>query len=291
MARNLDTGLLRTFAAVADTGGMTAAANLLNLTQGAVSQQVRRLEEQLGRDLFERGRGGLRLTPAGERMLGRARRLLALNDEIWAEMTAPDFAGRVRLGVPYDLVGTLLPPVLKSFARACPRVEVALTCAASPLLDAALAGGTLDLALVEEPAATAPAGALAVEPLVWVGARGGGAHLRRPLPLSLVSDSCAFRPSILAALGAAGRDWRMVFEAGDLEATRAVVRMDMAVSAWLAATVPADLEVLDPGAAGLPDLPAFAVSLRAPRAGAAPAARELARHLRDALGPARAAVA
>ncbi len=81
--RNLDTSLLRAFVAVADTAGMTAAANLLHLTQAAVSQQIKRLEEALGAQLFERDRRGLRLTNAGERLYGRAKRLLALNDEIW----------------------------------------------------------------------------------------------------------------------------------------------------------------------------------------------------------------
>ncbi|MFX7052508.1 LysR family transcriptional regulator, partial [Acinetobacter baumannii] len=77
-----------------------------------MSQQIRRLEDLLGHSLFERDRGGLRLTPSGERLIAKARRLLALNDEIWAEMTADVFKGRVRLGVPHDLVGTLLAPVI-----------------------------------------------------------------------------------------------------------------------------------------------------------------------------------
>uniref|UniRef100_UPI0013D8274A LysR family transcriptional regulator n=1 Tax=Klebsiella pneumoniae TaxID=573 RepID=UPI0013D8274A len=75
---------------------------VLHLTQGAVSQQIRRLEDLLGQSLFERDRGGLRLTSSGERLIAKARRLLALNDEIWAEMTAEVFRGRVRLGVPHD---------------------------------------------------------------------------------------------------------------------------------------------------------------------------------------------
>ncbi len=87
MTRNLDTGLVRTFVAVSDKASMTAAANALHLTQGAVSQQVKRLEEMLGCSLFERDRRGLRLTPPGERLFSQARKLLALHDEIWAEMT------------------------------------------------------------------------------------------------------------------------------------------------------------------------------------------------------------
>ena len=105
MSRNLDISLLRTFVAVADRASMTAAGNALHLTQGAVSQQVRRLEDLFGAALFDRDRRGLRLTAPGERLLGKARRLLGLNDELWGEMTAAGVAGRVRLGAPYDLVG------------------------------------------------------------------------------------------------------------------------------------------------------------------------------------------
>ena len=124
MPRNLDTALLRAFVAVADTAGMTSAANLLHLTQAAVSQQIKRLKDAFGCELFERDRKGLRLTAPGERLLGRAKRLLALNDEIWAERTSPDFCGEVRLGIPTDIVHAYLPPVLRRFARDYPRVRI-----------------------------------------------------------------------------------------------------------------------------------------------------------------------
>ena len=94
MARNLDVSLLRAFVAVVDAGGMTAATGVLNLTQAAVSQQIKRLEETLGEELITRDRRGMKLTTAGERLFGRAKRMLALNDEIWTEMTTPDLRGR-----------------------------------------------------------------------------------------------------------------------------------------------------------------------------------------------------
>lgn len=278
--RNLDTGLLRGFVAVADTASMTAAANALHLTQGAVSQQIRRLEDLFGAPLFVRNRQGLTLTRAGERLLGKARRFLALNDEIWSEMTAPDFTGTVRLGVPYDLVGTVLPPVLKSFAGACPNVAVSLMCEASPVLVAAAAAGTVDLALVEQPVGEAGGECLAVDRLVWVGARNGTAYRKRPLPISLVSERCAFRGPLLAALDRDGLDWVTVFENANIDATRAAVGMDLAVSAWLASTVPAGLDILH-REAGLPALPGFAIGLYRSKALVNPAADELARHLRD----------
>ncbi len=292
MPRNLDLALLRAFVAVADRASMTAAANALHLTQGAVSQQIKRLEDQFGGALFDRDRRGLRMTASGERLLGKARRLIGLNDELWADMTAAAVAGRVRLGAPYDLVGACLAPVLKTYADAYPQVELSLVCAPSPDLADALAKGTIDLAVIEEPVGPSPGERLCVERLVWVGARAGRAHLKHPLPVSMVADTCAFRPAVLAALHDHGRAWRTVFENGSIEATTATVRTDLAVTAWLAFTVPLDLDIL-PADAGLPGLPLFAINLHGPgphgpglhgpQNEAQTPAAELARHIRHAL--------
>ncbi|WP_421916776.1 LysR substrate-binding domain-containing protein [Mesorhizobium sp.] len=282
MIRNLDMALIRTFVAVADKASMTAAANALHLTQGAVSQQVKRLEEALGGSLFQRDRRGLRLTRAGERLFDKAKRLLGLNDEIWAEMAGSVVAGQVRLGVPYDLVGTVLAPVLKAYANAYPQVEISLVCASSPELAAALAAGTIDLAVIEERVGPSAGECLAIDRLVWVGARGGVARAKRPLPVSMVADTCAFRPAVLSALKEHGLEWRTVFENGNIDATTATVRADLAVTTWLASTVPADLDIL-PFESGLPPLPNFSINLHLPGHGVGPAAQEFARYIRDGL--------
>jgi DNA-binding transcriptional LysR family regulator len=282
MIRNLDTALIRTFVTVADKASMTAAANALHLTQGAVSQQIKRLEEVFGCSLFERDRRGLRLTRPGERLFGKSKRLLSLNDEILGEMAISAVAGEVRLGVPYDLVGTMLAPMLKTYAETYPQVEISLVCASSPELAAALAAGTIDLAVIEEPVGTSAGECLAIDRLVWVGAKGGIARRKRPLPVSMVADTCAFRPAVLAALNEHGLVWRTVFENGNLDATTATVRSDLAVTTWLASTVPADLDILsaDPE---LPALPNFSINLYLPKHGIGPAAQEFAACIRDGL--------
>jgi DNA-binding transcriptional LysR family regulator len=282
MPRNLDMSLVRTFVTVAIHGSMTAAGNALHLTQGAVSQQIKRLEDVVGSELFKRNRRGLRLTPSGERLLGKARRLLNLNDEIWAEVTVNAVEGTVRLGAPYDLVGTHLASVLKAYADAYPIVEISLVCGASPELAEMLEQGQIDLAVVEEPVGSSSGECLAMEPLVWVGANGGRAHLKRPLPISMVAETCAFRPAVLAALHGQDKAWRTVFENGNIEATMATVRMDLAITAWLASTVPPDLKILTPDA-GLPRLPPFSINLHLPGHSASAATMELARHIRDVM--------
>jgi len=281
MNRNLDIGLLRTFIHVAESGSMTVAANRLHMTQGAVSQQIKRLEEAFGNMVLERGRQGARLTDEGERLLRKAKKLVNLNDEIWADMRSPEMTGQVRLGVPYDLVGTHLPDVLQSYARSFPNVDISLVSGSSPELIDALSGGKVDLALVEDHLDAASGECLGVEPLVWVGSRGGSAHAKRPLPICLVSETCVFRPAIFSALEQAHIAWRTVFDNASIEATSATVRADLAVTAWLASTVPADLDILG-NDAGLPALPNFSINLHLPRTGASAACMAMAERIRDA---------
>jgi DNA-binding transcriptional LysR family regulator len=104
MPRNLDLTAVRAFVAVVDAGGVTKASGFLNLTQSAVSMQLKRLEESIGVALFDRSARRLALTGAGEQMLGYARRLLDLNDEVLGRLTATDYTGQITLGVPHDIV-------------------------------------------------------------------------------------------------------------------------------------------------------------------------------------------
>lgn len=273
MPRNLDIGLLRTLIQVADSGSMTAAASRLHMTQGAVSQRIQRLELLCGGALLERSQRGAGLTAAGQRLVARARGLVALNDEILATLPAPAMAGAarpvVRLGVPHDLIGTHLPPLLQDYARRHPQADVTLVPGSSLELRQAWDSGKLDLALIEQPAAGAGGEHLSLEQPVWVGAAGGTAWSRRPLPVCLVSATCVFRGPVDHALAGAGIAARSVTDYAGMEATTATVQADLAVTAWLASTVPPTLDILGP-ASGLPALPPFAITLHA-AADAAPA--------------------
>lgn len=276
MPRNLDVGLLRTLIAVADCGSMSTAAGRLHMTQGAVSQRIKRLETVTGQVLMQRDQLGARLTPAGERLLASARQLVDLNDAILATLT-PALSGRVRLGVPLDLIGTHLPPMLHHFAQRHPDIDVALLAGSSNELRRAWETHKVDLALIEEPAGAGAGEQLSLEQPVWVGAAGGRAWSRRPLPVCLVSDTCVFRQPVDAALRQAGIATRTVIDYASMEATTATVQADLAVSAWLASTVPATLDILG-NDSGLPPLPPYAITLLA---GDAPATLAMAACLRQ----------
>jgi DNA-binding transcriptional LysR family regulator len=280
MPRNLDIGLLRTLIEVADRGSMTTAAAHLHMTQGAVSQRIKRLEQLTGQALLERDQLGARLTPSGASLLDSARQLVDLNDAVLAALQAPALTGRVRLGVPHDLIGTHLPPILQDYARHHPHVDVTLLPGSSFELRRAWESGKVDLALVEEPLEALSAECLAREQAVWVGAAGGQAWSRRPLPVCLVSDTCVFRQPVATALRQAGVSARTLIDYASMEATTATVQADLAVSVWLASTVPATLDTLGK-ASGLPALPTYSISLLSDASSATAAGLAMAASLRE----------
>jgi DNA-binding transcriptional LysR family regulator len=277
--RDIDISLLRAFAAVAETGGVTSAARSLNLTQAAVSQQIKRLEDFFGFTLFDREQRRLELSPTGERLLAYAQRILALNDEVWGVMTSPDFEGEVRFGVPHDIVQPFMPPILKTFNQCWPKVRVTLICQATIKLRRMLDNREIDLTLTTEKEAGEGGDLLMADQLVWVGARGGEAHKRHPLPVSFGDASCAFRTSTVRALSGAERAWRLTCETSDFAPYCATIEADLAVAPMISSSVPRNLQILGPEY-GLPPLPLFYINLRLPVAGTADVAVELARFIR-----------
>ena len=280
MPRDIDISLVRTFLAVAETGGMTSAAHTLNLTQGAVSQQIRRLEALFHAPLFARQNKTVRLTAEGERLMARAYRLIALNDETWQLMMQPAFTGEIRLGVPLDIVRPMMPPIMRRFSREHPKIQLTLVSDMTESLLVALKKGALDLTLTTESLPAKGDALLFSDRLVWMGAQNGEACFKTPLPVSLGSASCAFRGPALEALNKAGIDWHAVCSVGNLESILASVEADMAVGPYLCSLVPEGLIAIDADV-GLPPLPACHINLRLPAAGMTPIATELARHIRQ----------
>lgn len=252
MARILDLVALRSFVAVVDAGGVTRAAGLLNLTQSAVSMQLKRLEESLNLGLFARAARKLTLTPEGEQLLGFARKMLALNDEALARLTSSSFEGEIRLGVPHDIVYPAIPGILKRLSAQFPRVRVNLVSSFTVLLKDAFQRGELDLILTTEDAAGQGGEELAVRPLVWVGAEEGQVWQKRPLRIGF-KDTCIFRRKAVAALEAAGIPWEMAVDGESEQAIEATVAADLAVSARLTNAMPQGLFQIETRGA-LPDL-------------------------------------
>ncbi|MBV2358307.1 LysR family transcriptional regulator [Thalassococcus sp. CAU 1522] len=250
--RNLDITTLRSFVAVADSGGVTRAAGFLNLTQSAVSMQIKRLEELLGLTLLERSGRGVVLTPAGDQLLGYARRMVELNDEIYARLTRQDWVGELVLGVPHDIVYPVIPRVMKRMQRDFPRVKLQLLSSFTFDLKAQFAKGAVDVILTTEPEPSRGGEELLDVPLRWYGARDGQVWRTQPLRVAFCSH-CSFRPGAVAALDRSGIDWEQVVAADSDRAIEVAVSADMAVTAVLEGHEPQQYAPV-PNAAGLPEL-------------------------------------
>lgn len=259
MSRNLDVAALRSFLTVARIGGVTRAATQLNLTQSAVSLQIKRLEAVFGQALFERSGRGVTLTSRGEQLVGPARQLLEINDETLLRMTSVASAGEIIVGVPDDLLHPHVPKVMRAFAEAHPRTKVQLHSGQSATLKEQFVRGALDLMLTTEPKLEPGAEGIARAPLVWVGAPGGRAWRRRPLPLGTVAGCRLARPAI-ESLNAAGFDWRLEASAVATPAMETSIAADMVVSTLIRGTVPDRLEVI-PHRGALPALPELHVAM------------------------------
>ncbi len=259
MPRNLDLTAIRAFVTVAETGGVTRAAGQLNLTQSAVSMQLKRLEEALGQTLLDRSARSISLTPQGEQLLSYGRRLLEINDEVWGRMKDEAFEGEIRFGVPHDIVYPYIPQVLKRFSGAYPRVRVQLVSSFTKQLKQEFAAGSLDMILTTETGVEEGGETLQRQGLVWVGAPGGAAWRSRPIKLAF-ENGCIFRTPVQKALDAAGIAWEMAVSSDSTRTIDATVSADLAVHANLHWSGTPYLERINHGGA-LPDLPQFRVNL------------------------------
>ncbi|MEL6531819.1 MAG: LysR family transcriptional regulator [Pseudomonadota bacterium] len=280
MARNLDLTALRSFVAVADAGGVTRASGFLNLTQSAVSMQLKRLEDSVGVGLFDRSARRLSLTGAGEQMLGYARRMLELNDEVLGRLTATEYEGELRLGVPHDIIYPAIPDVLHRFNAAYPRMKVSLQSSYTSRLKEQFARGEVDMILTTEGAVEPTGETLLERPLVWVGAVNGAIWRQRPLRLAF-EHSCIFRAAVQTALDRAAISWEMAVESESIRTVEASVSADLAVHACIEGTEPPYVARV-PHNGALPDLPMIQINLYQATPGGSEPLRALSDLLRQA---------
>jgi DNA-binding transcriptional LysR family regulator len=250
--RNLDVTTLRSFVAVADLGGVTKAAGFLHLTQSAVSMQLKRLEELIGVGLLDRSGRGIALTAEGEQLLGYARRMVTLNDEVIRRLTHEEFEGEITLGVPTDIVYPVIPRAMQQFAAAYPRVKVNLISSYTRDLKSRFDKGEIDIILTTEGETGAGAEGLCTLPLVWIGAPGGATWRRRPFRFAS-GHNCLFRAKAIRALDDAGIEWEMAVATSSERTVEATVSADLGVMTMIEGTQAPYFEVIDHGGA-LPDL-------------------------------------
>lgn len=245
---NLDMDVLRTLVLAEQLGGFGRAAERVGRSQSAVSQQVRKIEEQVGESLFEKQGRGLAPTPAGEILIAYARRILDLNDEALIAVRGTAARGQVRFGLPPDLAETWLPDVLGRFNRAHPGVRLETIVDRNRILVDRLDRGELDVVLAMNQIDRADARPLAALKAIWIGPSprrlrwdpAGG----EPLPLVLTEAPCFFRQRALTVLEAAGIPWRVVLTSASARGLWAAVEAGLGVTLRIPVGVPANLHVL-----------------------------------------------
>ncbi len=257
--QDLQLDWLRCFVAVVDAGSLSAAAPRIHRSQSAVSMQLRKLEDAVGRPVLLRGPRQMALTATGQELLEHARRMLDIHGQALAALHGPRLSGRVRLGVPDDYAERYLTPVLRSFAQQHAAVDIELVCEQSTSLIPRVQRGELDLALVSRD--KPQRGQLLFrEPLVWVGAAPFDAWRRDPLPLAVYESGSLARRETLAALATVRRSHRMVYHSSSLAGQLAAVHSGLAVAVLTRCSAPASLQVLGERQ-GLPPLGAMEVAV------------------------------
>lgn len=224
----LDPHLLQSFVAIVETGSFTRAGERMHLTQSTISQQMRRLEQQLGCPLLDRSGRQVVTTAQGETLLGLARRILGLlaqaGDRV-GEASLP-----LRLGVPEDFAAGAMTAVLAAFARQYPEVRLEVQSDLSHALWQAFEAGELDLALIKQGRGQGEPIARWREPLAWVDSRDWPAGERDPVPLVVFPSEGLYRRQITDALDARGIAWRIAYVSASLASLQGAVSAGIGVS-------------------------------------------------------------
>ena len=286
--RHFDSDSLETLVAIVDSGGFTAAGQALGKTQAAVSVIISRMEARIGKRLLERSRRGVSTTPAGEVMIGYARRILTLEDEALAAIVGDEAEGKVRLAVPDDFLDMMVSPLIGAFSRRFPRVQLEMRCDLSFRLEPMLERGEVDLALITRDPLRPAGEFLRQEPRAWCAARDHRPELIDPLPLAMFPEGCRCRPTALASLDAIGRRWRIAYTSSHMPGIQAAVNAGMAVTILGVSSIPKEWRRLGTED-GFPDLPPLHIAMLVPPTATA-ATRRFASFLRETLAaPALAA--
>jgi DNA-binding transcriptional LysR family regulator len=274
----LDLDLLRSFVSVVDAGGFTRAGERVHRTQSTISQQIRRLENDMGRSLLHRDGKRVRPTEEGERLLSYARRILALAEEARDVVSRPSGDGVVRLGLPEEFVAYRLTEMLSEFVRLNPGLRLDVRCGKSEGMRRALERRELDVALFKRDAEETDGVASWHERLRWVTSRRRPVDCRRdPLPLAMFEQGCLYRNRAIRALEMMGRSWHITYTSPSILAIQA------AVSAGLGISILPEIAILPEHSllaahAGFPPITDTALALEA-----APGVSAAARFLTEAL--------
>jgi DNA-binding transcriptional LysR family regulator len=280
---NLDIDCLRTFAHIAHTMSFSRAAEAVRRTQATVSEQINKLETQLGRRLFVRRKGRvLQLTLDGDRLLQYANRILQLNDEAYSSMSETALAGFVRLGLPLDFFGRNFTRWLARFKTLHPGVGLEVESDQSEQLLRRASRGELDLAFFKQATGAGHGHLVTREQLVWVARSDLSPSFTPSLPLILFPEGCTYRRLALSTLRGHGLDFHISFVSPSFDCLKTAVLEGLGITVLASALVSPPMRVVSQRF-GLPPLPLVEVVYMYGSDEKSPVVTELAHFLADSL--------
>lgn len=262
MRVNLDIQSLRSFLKVAEQGSFTRAAQALSLTQPAISQQIRRLEDLLGVALFARDNRQVLLTLEGERLTGYAQQIVCINDNVGDLFDVSRTQESVTLGIPEYFSEQILQRVIPVMALELPSVRIVVKVARSMLLKEAFNEGQIDIGLMIDELPNVVGTPLHSLSLMWLGGERAVAPSEgQEVSLVLFKAPCVFRSLAIRRLEESGIRWRCVYESEDLMSLRSAVQAGIGVTLLPSFAQVQGLSSLE-ALAHLPALPGFGVELK-----------------------------
>ncbi len=244
MPFNIDTILLKSFVAIAETGSFSRAADIVGRSQSAVSLQIKKLEDGLGCKLFDRTNRDIALTEQGEIFLGYARRMIEIQWEAFSRLNEPEVKGEITIGVPEDFATYYLPGILANFSKHHPHVQLHVTCDLTLNLMQGFRKGDFDIVLVKRDPESVKGGTKVWrEPLVWAAA--SNCSLKDPIPLVLSPQPCIYRARALSALDRMRKPWQIAYTSPSLAGTVAAVKAGLGITVLPKNMIPEGLSPLN----------------------------------------------
>ena len=226
----LDSRLLRAFIGIVDAGSFTLAAERLNMTQSTISQQLARLEEAVGLALIDRTARPIKSTAAGERLLGYARRILALQQEAESALGDPAGTASIRIGVPEDIVTSAMAKVFREFALSHREIHLDVTAGLSRDLTRRYRSGEFDIVIVKESAASPDCRASFPEAMAWFESADAPDEWPNPLPLIAFPPGGLYREAMFERIEHEQLRWYIAFSGSSLHNVAVAVEAGLGLS-------------------------------------------------------------
>ncbi len=259
---NLQIDYLRTFISLSEAKNFTKTGTLVNLSQSAVSMQIKRLEDEVGKKLFDRVGKTVKLTAEGSILIDYAMRIVKEHDDAVNALSSPSLEGQIRFGSPEHYTTGVLPRLLASFASIYPDVVVKMRCENSDKIKEAIDSGDLDVGICTQ--ISQGGRVISHDPVVWATAPGFVMQRHKPLSLAVFEEDCIFRTWALGALEKASVPYRIVYVSRSISGLLDAVRAGFAIAPIIRSTVTPDQKIVDIND-GLPVLPVSNIVLHKSR--------------------------